>query len=300
MSLNLQNIWRVIYLPNFTYEIPITMEEFFRGILIQLEVEGHTHLVNLLRGGSCSIENSGTYSAYFGSGRSDAMGVHVKLYVNPNNIETLNTEDNKEIIINICDDLIPAEVGFDVKSVRFITDINGDYDLDRNLINDLNSQSDILSEEIINTLLPDEIKEKGFYMAEIYIYLYSVENSLRLFIEKVAKDNYGEEYFEEISTSSIESKFQRRKEKEREHKWLSIRGDSELFYLDFKDLKKIIQANWDIFNDYFPNQNFIVAKIDEIAECRNLVAHNSLVEESDKDLVKTYYNSILSQIDKTL
>lgn len=289
-------------MPNYTYEIPISMEDFFNGLLIQLQVEENIQLVNLLRQGRCSIEDSGTYSPYFSTGnrRSDAIGVHIKLYVNPNNIGLLNTDENKEIIRNVCDDLIPAEVGFDVISVRFITDINGDYSLDRNLISDLNSQSETLSEQIINILLPEDIKNKGFEMAETYIYLYSVENSLRLFIEKIAKDNFGEEYFEEISTRAIERKLNNRKEKEEQNQWLSIRGDSEMFYLDFKDLSKLIQSNWEIFEDYFPNQNFIVTKINEIATCRNLVAHNSFIEEDQKDLIRTYYNSILQQIDRVL
>ncbi|CAH1213252.1 hypothetical protein PAECIP111893_03655 [Paenibacillus plantiphilus] len=70
-------------------------------------------------------------------------------------------------------------------------------------------------------------------------------------------------------------------------KWLSVRGDSKLFYLDFKDLATIINNNWDIFKDYFPSQDFIIPKIKEMADCRNLIAHNSLIDETERNVIKT-------------
>ncbi|PAD44841.1 hypothetical protein [Shouchella clausii] len=84
-------------------------------------------------------------------------------------------------------------------------------------------------------------------------------------------------------------------EKANANKWLSIRGDSQLFYLDIKDLGSLIDNNWETFREYFPSRDFIIPKIDEMAECRNLIAHNSLVGETERSVIKTYYNVILTK-----
>ena len=133
-------------------------------------------------------------------------------------------------------------------------------------------------------------------MAEVYTYLYSVENSLRLFIEKVCKNIYGETYFNSIVVpKALQRTIKNRQENAENNKWLSIRGN-ELFYLDFKDLGSLIDSNWEIFKKYFPNRDFIIPKLNEMADCRNLIAHNSYVGDTERNLIKTYYNVILKQI----
>lgn len=137
---------------------------------------------------------------------------------------------------------------------------------------------------------------QGYQMAEAYTYLYSVENSLRLFIEKVAKEKYGEDYFSHLTIpSSLQRTISGRQKNDESNKWLSVRG-TELFYLDFKDLGAVIDNNWDIFKEYFPSQSFILPKLNDMAECRNKIAHNSYIDDIERNLMKTYYNVILRQI----
>ncbi len=52
-----------------------------------------------------------------------------------------------------------------------------------------------------------------------------------------------------------------------------------------------------MFEKYFGTQDFILPKINEMADCRNLIAHNSYVGKTERDLLKSYYNSILMQIE---
>src|SRR5699024_10793427 len=219
-------------------------------------------------------------------GRSDAMATSIYLYVNPVIIDGLDTIENKELLRSISDTLIPAEVGFDVKRVIIEIDLTKEFEMEDDLITDLEKQSDRVSGKILSTILPNDIKEKGYYMAEIYTYLYAVENSLRLCIEQVCKEEHGENYFDEIKVpKALRNTITNRIEKANANKWLSIRGDSKLFYLDFKDLVSLIDNNWEVFKKYFPNRDFIIPKIDEMAECRNLIAHNSLVEETERSVV---------------
>ena len=150
--------------------------------------------------------------------------------------------------------------------------------------------------KVIGELLPEDIRIKGYHMAEAYTYLYSVENSLRLFIEKVSKEKYGDNYFSSLTiTAALRRTINERMKNAATQKWLGVRG-TELFYLDFKDLGSIINNNWDLFSKYFPSQDFILPKLNDMAECRNKIAHNSYVNDIERNLMKTYYNVILKQI----
>lgn len=148
--------------------------------------------------------------------------------------------------------------------------------------------------------LPNDIAEKAKDLSEVYLYLYVVENSLRMFIRDVAMRNFGSNYFPQLKiTRDIQKSLAVRKENEEKNKWLSLRGSEELFYLDFKDLATVIGENWELFKGYFDSQPWIKTKIEELANIRNLVAHNnSFIDQHNKDVLRINYHQILKQIAK--
>lgn len=108
-------------------------------------------------------------------------------------------------------------------------------------------------------------------------------------------------YFSSLNTNKdINKKIKVRKRDEGKNQWLRIRGNSEIFYLDFDDIGHIIRNNWEIFKTYFPSQEWVVTKIIELSKCRNLVAHNSYIGKSERDLIRVYFNAILRQISSTV
>lgn len=141
-------------------------------------------------------------------------------------------------------------------------------------------------------LLPQDIQDKGRQMSDVYLYLYCIENSLRIFIEAITKRD----------TINIPTKVQetinKMKEGEKESKYLPVRGDNDLFYCDFIQLGKIIIANWGVFGQYFPNKNehWLNVMIDELYKIRCLVAHNSFVGDHERNSLKVYYKNITLQL----
>lgn len=280
---------------DFTYSIPFSNDKLLAGIIYQLKRENLYDIVNLLKGCNVEVEEGG-YSHYNGGGRWNAYSAYVNFYVNPANLDLLDKQEIKVKLTDICDSLIPANVGFDVKETYFKLDLTKDLELEDDLILDLERNTNAISARIINEILPEDIKIKGYHMAEVYTYLYAVENSLRLFIEKVCTEKYGEQYYTHITIPrALQNTIQVRTENAESKKWLSIRGN-ELFYLDFKDLGNLIDNNWDLFKLYFPTKDFIIPKLSEMADCRNLIAHNSYIGDTERNLMKTYYNVILKQI----
>lgn len=281
---------------DFTYSLPFTNEKLMDGVIYTLKEKDKYDIANLLKSASIEISADG-YSYYVGGwGRSNAMAAFVTFHVNPAYKKFLDTEETKNILDSICTELIPSNVGYDIKSVTITIDLTKDFDLEDDLLLDLEKNINSISYKIVNELLPEDIRVKGYHMAEVYTYLYAVENSLRLFIEKVCKATHGDGYFQKIAVPrALQNTLQTRKMNAESKKWLSVRGN-ELFYLDFKDLGNLIDNNWELFKDYFPNREFIIPKLNEMADCRNFIAHNSYIEDTERNLIKTYYNVILKQI----
>jgi len=304
-------------MPIYTYEINSGV--FFKNltdylIIKQKKTKTEKEIINLIRGGYCQIIDSLPSKPI----QPKITTLYLNEYIREDYFNKLNfynkfkeksiplkvticfyisspSSTNKKIknkLIELCNYIMPLEIGFRISEVKFKPKFNEGNNI--SLIENLNQISNLSNE--ISEFLPENIKMKGKDMAEVYLYLYCVENSLRLFIEKVALNEFGEDYFNKLQIrSNIKKNITSRKEKEEKNKWLGLRGDSDLFYLDFEDLEKIISNNWNIFKDYFPELNWITTKIREMGNCRNMVAHNSFVDEHARNVLKTDYESIISR-----
>ena len=141
-------------------------------------------------------------------------------------------------------------------------------------------------------LLPQDIQDKGREMSDVYLYLYCIENSLRIFIAEIMNA-------ETLNVpTKVRETINKMKDSEKESKYLLVRGDNDLFYCDFIQLGKIIVANWNIFGKYFPNKNehWLNVMVDELYKIRCLVAHNSFVGEHERQSLKVYYKNITLQL----
>ena len=82
-------------------------------------------------------------------------------------------------------------------------------------------------------LTADEI-DGARKMAELYIILHCLENSVRNFIDYTLTKKIGSDWWDKAKNSDLEKKLKERRDKETKNKWLSPRGKaSPLFYLDW-------------------------------------------------------------------
>ena len=75
-----------------------------------------------------------------------------------------------------------------------------------------------------------------------------------------------------------------------------MRGENDLYYLDFIELADFIVANWDCFKDDIKDQNWIKVKMDELYGIRCLIAHNSYISEDNMQLLEITTKQIVSQL----
>jgi len=159
------------------------------------------------------------------------------------------------------------------------------------LIKKKNSKKEIQFE------IPIEFFIKGKEMTEAYYNLFIFENYFRSFIEILAKNEFGSKFWKKlIINKKIQEKIDERKLEERSKRWLSIRGDSAIFYTDLIELKTIISSNWDIFKEYFPKEVWIISKLEDLYDLRNKIAHNSYLNNDEQNTLKALITNIYSQL----
>ncbi len=152
---------------------------------------------------------------------------------------------------------------------------------------------------MIDFKLPKDLADKSTQMLKAYYNLYILENTLRLFIENIAKSKYGDNYWGKLNIKKgIENNIETRKDNEKRNRWVNFRGESNIFYLDFIDLRNVLISNWDIFDDYFPTQEWIANRISELYSIRNRIAHNSYIYlcEIEQQMIETYAKTIYQQL----
>ncbi len=278
---------------NFHYNTP-NEDQYLKAIKLTLKSKGHEELIDLLKNATCSIRVGNNYSRKRWNALYTSVIFHLPMR-EFENVEDID-DDNRSILCSISDRVMPPEAGLDVMHIDFSPMLDNIGEI-KTLENDLEDIKATLQDFSSAFTLPQDLMDKGQEMASVYLYLYVVENYLRLFIEKIGVNNFGKNYFSSISVpSSIVKSIAARREQEKKNQWLGVRGESELFYLDFKELGTLILNNWDLFRSYFPDQSWISSKIDELGNCRNLIAHNSYIGDHERDVIRVNFNSIVKQL----
>jgi len=140
--------------------------------------------------------------------------------------------------------------------------------------------------------LPQDLHDKGKEMAEVYAYLYYIENFFRMFIDRVREAH-------PISIpTGVQQTIDILKRDEQNRKYLPVRGGNDLFYCDFDQLRQIMIRNWAVFGSYFPNKNehWLTVTMEEVVKIRHFVAHNSYVGPDERAALQVNYKKIVAQL----
>ena len=150
----------------------------------------------------------------------------------------------------------------------------------------------------VDAMLSTTIAKDLERMANIYPKLYVLENSLRIVIKRVLEKKYGKDWWDHCVKKEVKDLVDERKKRERTTPWHGKRGQHEIFYSDFPDLKTIISRNWDSFKEIFPTQPWIFQRLEELEHPRNVVAHNNPVSAEDMTRIVLYFSDWTKQLEK--
>jgi len=130
-----------------------------------------------------------------------------------------------------------------------------------------------------------------------YETLFKLENHLRKFIERKLKESFGATWWSEGIISALQTKADSRKTQEQGASWPIAITSSDMEFLEFPDLGRIIVNNWTIFESVFSNQNTITTKLNELDTIRNAIAHTRTLSGDSFSRLDMYSTEIFQMTD---
>ncbi|WGZ90030.1 MAG: Swt1 family HEPN domain-containing protein [Candidatus Thiocaldithrix dubininis] len=119
----------------------------------------------------------------------------------------------------------------------------------------------------------------------VYAYLQMLEKWLREMVYVELKAKKGNSWFNFHKTKNTY-------DSDKKYTHMSTPESSPLSYLSFGELQKLIKNNWEIFSPYLPPQNIWDAKLEEIDNIRNRIAHFRSLHEQDLNRVLQFLRDI--------
>lgn len=141
-----------------------------------------------------------------------------------------------------------------------------------------------------------DIRQSAMKALPAYLAFFCFENAVRELISERLSETHGSDWWETCVPKAIKERVQSRQEKEGKNRWHVRRGESEVYYTDFGDLKLIIQKQWEDFTDLFPDQNWIVQKLDELEASRNVIAHSNVLDKREIQRIRLYLEDWVQQV----
>ncbi len=134
-------------------------------------------------------------------------------------------------------------------------------------------------------------------MAEMYVVLHCLENSIRSLIERVLEKRFGNGWWEQSASSPMKRKHEKRLKEEESDKWLPTRARSgPLYSIDWPDLITLVRKFEDDFIPYIGDIKFM-HRFEDLGKLRNIVAHHGILKDPRQfERVALHFHDWVEQI----
>lgn len=133
----------------------------------------------------------------------------------------------------------------------------------------------------------------------IYRLLYVIEVGLRELIIELFNAKIGPGLWKHRLPGDVLKAYKDGRKYERNIKWCNLVPHHPLYYVEFPDLKKVIERsdNWqEAFESVFGNKEIVHSTLTELEPIRNKIAHNRKATAGDLRVVEASYQKIVSAI----
>jgi len=134
---------------------------------------------------------------------------------------------------------------------------------------------------------------------EIYCYIYRIETALRGLIIESLRAVDGSRWYKKRLPGDVLKKYREGIEFEKSLKWFQLVPLHPIYYIDFPDLKKIIERedNWkDAFKRIFSRKDICSSTLGELEFIRNKIAHNRKATPKDVEIVRGAHGKLSESI----
>jgi hypothetical protein len=132
-------------------------------------------------------------------------------------------------------------------------------------------------------------------MVPVYAIYFCFENAVREFVAETMKDAHGDSWFDKVPRR-IQQNVEARKKDLEKNKWFTYQPLSNVSQLLFGDLASIITDQWDVFGVFFPGQDWVKVRLNELDMSRNVIAHANELPAEEIDRITRYLGDWLKQI----
>jgi len=140
----------------------------------------------------------------------------------------------------------------------------------------------------------DEARE----MSQIYPFIYILENSIREFIQKLMIFQFGENWWEEQTSSGLKKDVADRMADDKRDCWHQRRGARHIDYLDLKDLPYLVnKLEKLIVPDIIPSLEWFRTLVNEVYKSRCVVCHMNPLDRNNIDAIKVRFNHWEKQLE---
>lgn len=129
-----------------------------------------------------------------------------------------------------------------------------------------------------------------------YLAFFCLENAVRELVAERLAETKGSDWWRKCASTTMRDRVEKRQAKEGKNRWHAQRGAHEVNYTDFGDLKNLIVAHWEDFQDLFPDQNWLTSRFDELENSRNIIAHSNVLDEREVDRLRLYLTDWYRQV----
>lgn len=138
---------------------------------------------------------------------------------------------------------------------------------------------------------------EAYHNAEIYPYIYILENTLRKLIIETFSDE--PDWWEKRVKGDVQEYAKTVQKAEAKHDWLPRRGNHPIYYIGLYELYRIISRNYlRYFKTVFKDEGNLRTWINECVPIRNLLAHNVKIQASERQNAKIRVKYICTLVEK--
>jgi hypothetical protein len=132
-------------------------------------------------------------------------------------------------------------------------------------------------------------------MIPVYATYFCFENTIREFVAETMKDAHGDSWWTKVPVK-IQNSVESRKKQMEKHKWYTYQPPSSVSQLFFGDLASIITDQWPLFDAFFPTQEWVRVRLNEMEMSRNVIAHANELPDDEIERLTRYLSDWLSQV----
>lgn len=150
-----------------------------------------------------------------------------------------------------------------------------------------------------------EVDELGFSprivydakkMSSVFSAFFCMENAARELISERLLTRRGVDWWTTSVSAKIRQAVEKLQEKEAANKYHASRSATPIGYTLFGNLAQIMIANWDSFEDLFPDQAWVSSRFNDLEMSRNIIMHTGTLPQIEVDRIESIIRDWTRQV----